>query len=268
MHRPDLTAERFIPNPYSDVAGALMYRTGDLSRWRSNGDLECLGRNDSQVKVRGYRIELGDIEAALAEHPQVKQVVVKVHEASSGDKRLVGYVVSEAGKPPQAEQLRSYLLDRLPDYMVPAQYVHLEKFALTPNGKIDRKALSPADETSTVGDNAWCPPENEAEQKVAGIWKALLDTHNSLQIGRDSNFFDLGGHSLLLIRMRNRLEEAFGMEIAMVDLFRNPTVRTLAKHLSSPQQTPVIVLTRSLEKIQAQKEAAQQRLQRRQSGRL
>ena len=181
------------------------------------------------MKIRGYRIEPEDIEAALARHPQVKQAVVTVHERTPGDKRLVGYVVSDSATPPQAEELRSYLLDILPDYMVPADYLWLEKLPLTPNGKIDRNALPAVNELPAGEDQAWSAPESEAEQTIAEIWGALLGVP---KVGRDSNFFDLGGHSLLMIRVRSKLEEAFGAEIAITELFRHSTVRTLAKYLS------------------------------------
>ena len=265
LHRPELTAERFIPDPYSGTAGARMYRTGDLCRWHADGSLECLGRNDHQMKIRGYRIEPGDIEAALARHPQVKQAVVTVHERTPGDKRLVGYVVSDSATPPHAEELRSYLLDILPDYMVPADYLWLEKLPLTPNGKIDRNALPAVNELPAGEDQAWSAPESEAEQTIAEIWGALLGVP---KVGRDSNFFDLGGHSLLMIRVRSKLEEAFGTEIAITELFRHSTVRTLAKYLSGANIESPAVPTRSLEQIQARKDSARQRMQRRQSGRL
>ena len=265
LYRPELTAERFIPDPFSEIAGARMYRTGDLARWRPDGQLECLGRNDNQIKIRGYRVELGDIEAALASHPQVKQVAVKLQQKTPGFERLVGYVVSDPANPLQTEELRSYLLDRLPDYMVPSDYLLLEKFPLTPNGKVDRNALPAVNEPSVGEDRVWCPPEDEAERKIAEIWEALLDVP---KVGRDSNFFELGGHSLLMIRARRKLEEAFGVEIAVTQLFLFPTVRTLARHLGGATAEPAAVLTRSLEQIQAQKESVRLRMQRRRSGRL
>ena len=265
LHRPELTAERFIPDPYSGIPGARMYRTGDLGRWRADGQLECLGRNDNQVKIRGYRIELGDIEAALATHPQVKQVVVKVQERTGADHRLVGYVVGDSANPPQMEELRSYLLDRLPEYMVPADYLLLPKMPLTPNGKIDRKALPDVNELPAGDDRAWSAPENETEQKIAEIWEALLDVP---KVGRDSNFFDLGGHSLLMIRVRSKLEEAFRTEIAVTELFSYPTVRTLAKYLDGAKTESPALLIQSSEQLQARKESARQRMQRRLTGRL
>ena len=178
MNRPDLTAEKFVADPFAGEPGARMYRTGDLGRWLADGNIEYLGRNDFQVKIRGFRIESGEIEARLAEHPAVREAVVIAREDSPGDKRLVGYYTVVAdGEPEQdavsAEQLRSHLMALLPEYMVPAAYVRLESLPLTPNGKLDRKAL-PAPEADAYSTRSYEPPQGEIETKLAGIWADVL----------------------------------------------------------------------------------------------
>ena len=232
LYREELTQERFVPNPY--VPGARMYRTGDLARWLPDGTAECLGRVDNQVKIRGFRIELGEIEARLAEYPGVREAVVIAREDTPGDKRLVAYYTTVLNgeseeAPVSAEQFRTHLSASLPEYMVPAAYVRLKSLPLTPNGKLDRKAL-PAPEVDAFSIRAYEPPQDESEQKIAAIWQDVLQFTT---IGRDVNFFDLGGNSLQLMRVRGRLLQAFDKEIPMVDMFRFTTVRALAQHLNN-----------------------------------
>ncbi|WP_155393867.1 non-ribosomal peptide synthetase, partial [Xanthomonas albilineans] len=205
LNRDDLTVERFLPDPFSADPTARMYRTGDLGRWRADGTIEFVGRNDHQVKIRGFRIELGEIEARLSAHAEVREcVVVALDAVTSSDKRLVAYWVGAEGVISEhlgAETLRSWLTDVLPDYMVPAAYVRLDRLPLTPNGKLDRKAL-PAPDGSAYAAHAYEAPQGEIEQTIAAIWSELLGLEN---IGRHDNFFALGGHSLLGVRLISRI---------------------------------------------------------------
>jgi acyl carrier protein len=204
-----------------------MYRTGDLIRRLPSRELQFLGRIDHQVKVRGFRIELGEIESVLREHPSVRQAVALVREDAPGDRRLVGYVEAPEGAP-EASELRARLAGRLPEHMIPTAFVVLPSFPLLPNGKIDRRSLARiAPEVRGRGSE---PPRTEAERKVAAVWRELLGVE---QIGVDDKFFELGGHSLLLMRASARLKAAFGIELSLVDLFRFPDVRSLARRLEA-----------------------------------
>ena len=195
LNRPELTAERFLSSPF--VQGDRLYRTGDLGRYLPDGNIEFLGRNDHQVKIRGFRIELGEIEARLAEHPQVREAVVVAREAADGDKRLVAYYTAEPDAQLEAADLRSRLAAALPDHMVPAAFVSLQTMPLTPNGKLDRKALPDPGEAAYAR-QSYEPPQGEVEQALAAIWAELLGVE---RVGRHDNFFELGGHSLLAVRM-------------------------------------------------------------------
>ncbi|HJQ41391.1 MAG TPA: amino acid adenylation domain-containing protein [Thermoanaerobaculia bacterium] len=221
--RPDLTEEKFIT-----VRGERVYRTGDLARWRRDGTLEVLGRMDHQVKLRGFRIELGEIEAVLADHADVEQAVVHCREDRPGDKRLVAYTTGAAGfSPPNPDALRAHLRKSLPDYMIPAAFVVLDAFPLTPNGKVDRKAL-PAPEALTREETFEAPRDAE-EVRMAALWSDVL---GRLPIGRNENFFDLGGHSLLATQLLSRLESSFGVEVPLRVLFESPTVASLTLHVA------------------------------------
>ncbi|MEA2693900.1 MAG: hypothetical protein QOJ16_3287, partial [Acidobacteriota bacterium] len=213
--RPDLTAERFTPDPLSGRAGALVYRTGDRARFRADGRLEFLGRLDRQVKIRGFRIEPGEVEAALAAHPAVRQAVVVVREDRPGERRLVAYVVGAAGV-----DLKGYLRERLPEPMVPAVFVSLPALPLTANGKVDRQAL-PAPEAPVGGQER--PPRTPAEEVMAGLWAEVLGIAAGGIAGRDG-FFDLGGHSLLATRLVSKVREAFGVEMPLKAVFESPTL--------------------------------------------
>lgn len=232
--RPELTAERFVPNRFTDRAGARMYRTGDLARWYADGRLECLGRLDHQVKVRGFRIELGEIEAVLGRHPDVRQAVVVVF-GDPADARLAAYVVPHDDHAPDNQALRAFLRESLPEYMVPSVFVPMAVLPLTANGKIDRKALPPPT-VATVGEEGGPGPATDMEQRIASIWSEILGVS---EVPVDKTFFDLGGHSLLVARVRGRLEQQLMRSIAMADLFEYPTVRTLAAHLERHGQEPV-----------------------------
>jgi amino acid adenylation domain-containing protein len=224
LNRPELTAERFVPCPFIEEAGARMYRTGDEVRWRDDGALEFRGRLDRQVKLRGYRVELGEIEAALNSHAGVRQSVVLAREDEPGEKRLVGYVVGEVGI--SATELREHLQRRLPEYMTPGAYVLLEELPLTPNGKVDRKALPrPA---LGVSEREYVAPRDAVEEIVAGIFAQLLKLE---RVGVDENFFELGGHSLLATQVISRVKAVFRVEFALRALFESPTVRGLARRV-------------------------------------
>ncbi len=228
LKRAELTAERFVPDPYAEETGARMYRTGDLGRWLEDGNIEFVGRNDDQVKVRGHRIELGEIEARLAEHEEVRQAVVVVREDGNGEKRLVAYVVAESG-PDAGElagRLRAYLVSRLPEYMVPAAYVRLEEMPLTPNGKLDRKAL-PAPEGKGHAQRMYEAPRGEIEEKLAGLWQDLLGVEH---VGRHDNFFELGGHSLLAVQLVEQLHR-LNLQVEVLALFTTPVLSELAATL-------------------------------------
>ena len=220
LNRPELTAEKFVQDPFNP--GALMYRSGDLGRWTADGLLECIGRNDDQVKIRGFRIELGEIEARLATFGPIQDAVVLAREEVPGDKRLVAYF-TWAGEPVGIEQVRAYLQARLPDYMVPSAYVALEHLPLTANGKVDRKAL-PAPAWDALASRLFEAPTDALEQTLAQLWAEVLKVE---QVGRHDSFFELGGHSLLAIRLVNMLDEA-GLPVALAELFEHASVASVA----------------------------------------
>lgn len=223
LNRPELTNERFIRDPFSQDPTARMYKTGDLGHWRPDGALEYLGRDDHQIKIRGLRIELGEIEAHLLQHPYIKETVVVARE-DSGEKRLIAYVVADESVSP--ESLRSYLKARLPEHMVPSGFVTLDKMPLSPNGKLDRRAL-PAPDFSTGPD--YDAPQGEIEQILANIWEDLLKVK---RVGRRDHFFTLGGHSLLVVQMRERLRRV-GLTADLRRIFDAPTLADLASVLTS-----------------------------------
>jgi glycosyltransferase involved in cell wall biosynthesis/thioesterase domain-containing protein/acyl carrier protein len=225
LNRPELTAGRFVTDPLDTSRSARLYRAGDLARRLPDGDLEYLGRIDSQVKIRGFRIELGEIEARLAECEGVSEVNVIAREDSPGDKRLAAYYIAGANVRPEA--LRAHLLARLPEYMVPAAYVRLDRMPLTHNGKLDRKAL-PAPGSRAYALDAYEAPAGPVEEKLARIWAGVLGLD---QIGRNANFFDLGGHSLLAVRMLTLIEAEFGHSLNLTSLFTAPSIATLGQLL-------------------------------------
>ena len=207
--RPELTSERFSEDPFYSGPAARMYRTGDLGRFLPDGRIEHLGRVDSQVKVRGFRIELGEIESCLIEQPGIDQAVVHVFEPEPGDQRLVAYLVTTGDQRPSAIALRKALRQRLPDYMIPQHFEHIEALPLTPNGKVDRNALA-RPEAFAIASQAGSPPSSEAEQKVAEIWSGLLDVAG---LTTADNFFELGGHSLLAMRAIGQMDQALGRRL-------------------------------------------------------
>jgi amino acid adenylation domain-containing protein len=242
LGRPELTAERFIPDPFAKEAGRRLYKTGDLVRYRMTGDLEFVGRIDHQVKIRGFRIELGEIEAALLEHASVREAIVVARQERDGDKRLVAYVVREQREEEESEKmvddgleaatetLRRYLNRKLPSHMIPGRLVFLKSLPLTPNGKVDRDRL-PEPEISCAGNaRLYLAPRTSTEQTIADIWSELL---SGQQISVDQSFFELGGHSLLAARAVLRMREVFGIEIPFRLIFEHPDVAGLARQFSA-----------------------------------
>jgi acyl-coenzyme A synthetase/AMP-(fatty) acid ligase/acyl carrier protein len=225
LGRPEITAERFIPDPFGGKPGARLYRTGDLARYREDGAIEFLGRADGQVKIRGFRIELGEIEHILAEHPAVKEAVVLAREDSRGDKRVAAYVTIQPQSQTSPNELESYLKDKLPEFMLPSTITLLETFPLTPGGKVDRRALPAPEPGSLTSAGRYEAPRDPVEEKIAAIWKEILGVD---QVGVHDDFFRLGGHSLLATQAAAKVRDAFALEITLRDLFQAPTVAGLA----------------------------------------
>jgi amino acid adenylation domain-containing protein len=245
LNQPELTAERFLNDPFAAQPGARMYRTGDLGRWLPDGNVELLGRNDFQVKLRGFRIELGEIEARLAQHSAVREAVVLVREDQPGDKRLVAYLVpADTQLIPDAETLRTHLSVTLPDYMVPAAYVSLDALPLTPNGKLDRNALA-APDGEAYATRGYAPPQRQTETILAAIWSDVLHLE---RVGRHDNFFDLGGHSLLAVRVITKVQQVLSSDIAISDLFAHPVLMDLARNVENAGRSnlpPITLAERS-----------------------
>ena len=224
LHRPELTGERFVPNPFSEHPGARIYKTGDLARYLRDGNIEFLGRMDHQVKLRGFRIELGEIESVLSQLESVKQSVVVAREDQPGNKQLVAYVVP-ASPAPNSGDLRKFLQQSLPEYMVPAAFVILDALPRTPNGKIDRRALPAPSDVNRDSQKTRLAPRDDLEIQLVNIWSGILGTNG---IGVRDNFFDLGGHSLLAARLFAQIENRFGIHLPLATLFQSPTVEQLA----------------------------------------
>jgi amino acid adenylation domain-containing protein len=220
-----LTAERFIPDPFSGEAGGRLYRTGDLVKYLADGRVEFLGRLDEQVKVRGHRIELGEIESALLRHESVREAVVVVREDAPGDRRLVAYLSGAGEAPPVVSELRSFLKETLPEYMVPAAFVVLDSLPLTANGKVDKKALPAPDASGAELTEGYVAPRNATEETLAGIWSQVLGVE---RVGAEDNFFELGGHSLLATQLMSRVLLEFGVQVGLRSFFEEPTVAGLA----------------------------------------
>ncbi|MBH2684797.1 AMP-binding protein, partial [Serratia marcescens] len=242
LNRPELTAERFLSDPFAP--GGRMYRTGDVARYLASGDIEYLGRNDQQVKIRGFRIECGEIEAVLAAHPAVREAVVDAR-AVGDDKRLVAWVVPAAGVAEEtlAGALRQHVSAALPDYMVPSAWVVVAALPLSPNGKLDRRALP--EPQGAQSQAAYEAPQGEHETLLAAIWRELLNVE---QVGRHDNFFELGGHSLLAVRLTNRLQQV-EWQLPLQTLFANPTLLALAQQLRRTDEAlpPIEAMPRGAE---------------------
>jgi hypothetical protein len=229
-NRPELTADRFIPDPFSATPGATLYRTGDRARWRNDGTLEHLGRLDDQVKVRGFRIELGEIEAGIARYPAVREVVVVLREDAPGDKRLVAYLVAENPPADLVDQLRALIRATMPEYMVPAHFVSMDALPRTHNGKLDRKAL-PAPSVEGVAPRAAAvAPRTATEEMVMGVFSGVLER---VDFGVLDSFFDLGGHSLTAARIMARLRAASNRDLPLRVLFERQTVSGLAEAIDA-----------------------------------
>ncbi|MBZ4420207.1 non-ribosomal peptide synthetase [Myxococcus sp. RHSTA-1-4] len=241
LHRPELTQERFVPDPFSSRPGARLYRTGDFARYLPDGSIAFLGRRDSQVKVRGYRIELAEVEAALAHHPALKDCVVEAREAGSGHKRLVGYVVGAGGPPPPVTELRAFLKERLPEYMVPVHFVPMDAFPLTPSGKVNRRALPAPEGASHESTRARVAPRTSLELQLVRVWEEVLGLH---PLGIRDDFFELGGHSLLAVRLLARVRELTGHSLPVAALFQGATVERVAELLRREQgpASPLVLL--------------------------
>ncbi|RMF31802.1 MAG: amino acid adenylation domain-containing protein, partial [Chloroflexi bacterium] len=233
-NRPELTEEKFIPDPFSDDPNARLYRTGDRARYLPDGNIEFLGRLDYQVKVRGYRIELGEIEATLGRHPAVREAAVVALEVAPGDKRLAAYIVPAGETVPTAGELRRFLQERLPDYMVPSAYVVMDALPLTPNGKVDRQALPEPQWSRRQLAGEYVAPRTPVEEVLAGIWSQVLGVE---EVGVHDNFFELGGHSLLATQLVSRVREAFEIELPLRHVFECPTIATLAERIEIIQRT-------------------------------
>jgi amino acid adenylation domain-containing protein len=232
FNRADLTAEKFVPHPFAAAPGRRLYRTGDLARFLPDGSVELLGRLDSQVKLRGFRIEVGEIEAVLTQHPDVTEAVVTLREDTPGDKRLVAHVVVSAASHVTALELRQYAREKLPEYMVPSAAVVMDGLPLLPNGKVNRRAL-PAPDVRRQSDDGFIAPANDLERSIAAVWKDLLRIE---RIGIHDNFFDLGGHSLMVIQLHSRLRRKLDREeLTVVDLFMHPTIHALASKLAEDE---------------------------------
>jgi Phosphopantetheine attachment site/AMP-binding enzyme C-terminal domain/AMP-binding enzyme len=220
------TAEVFMPDPWSEVAGGRMYRTGDVGKYRADGAIEYLGRTDQQVKVRGYRIELGEIEAVLKEFPAVQECVVVARAQTSGDKRLVAYLVARPHAVAKSSEVYDHLKERLPEYMLPSSFVLLDALPLLPNGKLDRQALPDPGEDVVRGDVEYVAPRTPLEEQLAAIWAEVLALK---QVGIYDNFFTIGGHSLLITQVLARVRDAFEVTLSVRTLFKNPTIAGLAE---------------------------------------
>ncbi len=226
LNRPETTAEKFVADPFSQEPGARMYKTGDLARYLSNGDIEFAGRTDDQVKIRGYRVELEEIEAVLGAHPGAHEVVVMARENASGEKSLVAYLVPSREQVPTASELRSYLTKKLPHYMVPAAVVLLEAMPKTPNGKVDKRALPAPKAADFAATQEYVAPSSELETQLTQIWETVLDKK---PVGIRDNFFELGGHSLLAARLMHRIEQQLGKRLPLAALLQAPTIEQLTR---------------------------------------
>lgn len=232
LNRPDLTAEKFLPDPFSTMPGARLYSSGDLARHLADGDIEFLGRADNQVKVRGFRIELGEVEAVLSQHPRVRAATVIAAQDGSDGKKLIAYIVPSHKQEPPISELRYFLRERLPGYMIPASFVSLESMPLTSHGKVDFAALPLAAKVKAEPELRIVEPYSELEKAIASIWREALKVD---RVGLHDNFFDIGGHSLLIIQVKERLLDVLQKDVPVIDLFRYPTIGALAKYLGQAE---------------------------------
>ena len=232
LNRQALTTEKFIPDPFGDDPAARLYRTGDLARYQPDGAIEFVGRKDQQVKIRGYRIELGEIEASLESHPEVKVAAVVAWQHETDDIRLVAYIVSAVPNAPDVKKISTYLKQRLPDYMIPTVFIPLPSLPILPNGKTDRRALPKPELTKVFDADSYTAPRSATEQKLLGIWKAILGIENICVL---KNFFDLGGHSLLVTRVVSKIRTEFQVNITLREFFGSPTIVDMARAIEEKQ---------------------------------
>ncbi|HZR17083.1 MAG TPA: amino acid adenylation domain-containing protein, partial [Verrucomicrobiae bacterium] len=245
--RPELTAEKFVPNPFDPDRSSWLYKTGDRARFLPDGAIEFLGRIDDQVKIRGFRIELGEIETLLGKHPGVRECVVTVYGNTATEKRLVAYVAAASEPAPNASELRSFLANQLPDYMVPSAFVRIDSMPLTPNGKVDRKALPAPDQGRPKLDRQYLAPRNETESQLVNIWERVLGVR---PIGIQDKFFELGGHSMLAVRVIAEIEKVFGRKLRLATIFQAPTIERLAGVLREEVKETAVGNGTSLVEIQ------------------
>jgi amino acid adenylation domain-containing protein len=242
LNARELSTEKFIPNTFSPEASPTLYRTGDLVRWLADGNIEFLGRLDNQVKIRGFRVELSEIENTIGQYPAVAENVVVAHADSSTAKQLIAYVTVRQGNTLQIAELKKFLEDKLPAYMLPSRFVLVETIPLTANGKIDRQRL-PSPETAADCHTTHVAPRNADEEKLLAIWAEVL---KQTQISVHDNFFQLGGHSLLAVRVVSRVNKTFGIEIALREVFEHPTIATLAEVVGKSQPTSTAAKTQTI----------------------
>ncbi|WP_054532740.1 non-ribosomal peptide synthetase [Herpetosiphon geysericola] len=278
-NRPELTAERFVPDQFSSIPGQRLYRTGDLGRYRTDGQIEFIGRIDQQIKLRGHRIELGEISSIVNAHPAVEQSVVLLHDQASSTARLIAYVVANAtaadstnelqhavgtNQPPApydlAADLQAYAKQQLPAFAVPAAFVVVEAMPLTPNGKIDYRSLAQQAPSHNQASGQTLEPQNNLEQTITSLWQEILQ---QAPISTQANFFDLGGNSLAMVQVHSRLQELLGRELVLLDLFKYPTIQTLAAYLSSEQSTQASTFVDHANRAQQQRQALQRQRRRR-----
>jgi amino acid adenylation domain-containing protein len=256
LGREELTAEKFVPNPFSKEPGARMYRTGDQARWLANGDIEFVGRVDQQIKIRGYRIEPNDVESALEKHPQVREAFVMAREFGLGDTRLVAWLGLDTANAPSVSELRGFLATKLPEYMIPSAFVLLEKLPLNANGKVDRKALPAPDSSRPELATAFVAPQNDLEEFIAAQWRDLLRLG---RVGARDNFFDLGGNSVMVVQIHHRLKKHLLRDIPLIALFQYPTIDTLAQFLGGNAGTASTVQEGIADRAARQRAAFAQR---------
>jgi acyl carrier protein len=260
-----LTQEKFVPDPFSFDPLARLYKTGDLVRYSIDGSIEYIGRIDNQVKIRGFRIELGEIETALLTHPDIREVVVVAREDMPGDRRLVAYVALHSERELQIGDLRGFLESRLPNFMLPSAFVWLDRFPLTPNGKIDRRHL-PLPDLSAQSAATYVAPRTEMEKEIASIWQEVLQLE---KVGMDDNFFDLGGHSLLMVQLAQKLQASLEREISLLEIFKYPTIATFTKYLTAAESATAENSAKSsqqIDDIRAGRNRLKQRLARSSQG--
>jgi amino acid adenylation domain-containing protein len=265
LNRLELTQEKFVPDPFSFDPLARLYKTGDLVRYSIDGSIEYIGRIDNQVKIRGFRIELGEIETALLTHPDIREVVVVAREDMPGDRRLVAYVALHSERELQIGDLRGFLESRLPNFMLPSAFVWLDRFPLTPNGKIDRRHL-PLPDLSAQSAATYVAPRTEMEKEIASIWQEVLQLE---KVGMDDNFFDLGGHSLLMVQLAQKLQASLEREISLLEIFKYPTIATFTKYLTAAESATAENSAKSsqqIDDIRAGRNRLKQRLARSSQG--